>query len=82
MKFEPDKMRERFKALSDQRASILEASSPLREKRDKLLAKQQREVEELNNNIRTAERELYDIDVELGMISRALGGLTAVQKEQ
>ena len=76
-----DLMRARFAELRDQIAAIEAVSTPLREKRDAILAKAQAiadTAKPLDVQILTAELGLYDAKNELAMLSRALNGKTAL----
>jgi SMC interacting uncharacterized protein involved in chromosome segregation len=61
-----------FHELSIQREEILAKSSPLREQRDKFVRETREREESLNNAIREAEKDLFDIESSRARISRAL----------
>jgi len=67
-------MEARFWELSKRRDSIREKADPVRAKRDKLAQKHQKEIEKANAEVKAVEKGLFDIDQEIAMISRALGG--------
>ena len=66
----------RFHELGAQREAKLVASAPLRAKRDIMVAKHKMDEEALNEQIRLKEVGLYEIDIERGMLARAVGGQT------
>jgi hypothetical protein len=70
----------RFKEACAERDASLAKSTPLRTKRDTIIAKA-RELEKtadpLNDQIRKAEAGLFDLHNEIATISRALKGQTA-----
>ena len=69
-------IRARFAELGAKREEILAASGPIRAERDKLLQETEKAEEALNVKIREAEKGLYELDVERGMLARAIGGRT------
>lgn len=76
-----DLMRARFAELRDQIAAIEATSIPLREERDAIYAKAQKVADTakpLELKILSAEVGLYEAKNELAMLSRALGGKTAL----
>jgi hypothetical protein len=76
-----DLMRARFAELREQIAAIDSISMPLRAQRDGILAKAQAiadTAKPLALQILSAEAGLYEAKNELAMLSRALGGQTAV----
>lgn len=74
--FNPDAMRKRFAELGQAREVIEAQATPLRAKRDELIAAHHREMRILNDEIRRVEAGLFDIDMERGIIVRALNGKT------
>ena len=79
-----DLMRLRFAELRDQIAAIEAVSTPLRQKRDAIHANAQAiadTVAPLDAQILTAEAGLYEAKNEMAMLSRALGGNTALGGE-
>ena len=76
MMFDPDNMRRRFHELGAKRDEILAKSTPLREKRDAVLAEMEASVKALSAEIKAAEAGLFEIDQERGAITRALKGKT------
>jgi hypothetical protein len=82
MKFPtPEEMRDRFAELGKKRETILAKSGPLREARDKHSNDAAAKERQMNARILKAEEGLVDIATEMAMISRALGGKTAVPDE-
>lgn len=76
-----DLMRARFAEVRDQIAAIEAVSTPLRAKRDDIHRQAQAladTAKPLDLQILTAEVGLYDAKNELAMLSRALGGNTAI----
>ena len=71
--FDPETMRRRFHELGAKREAMLAVSTPLRAKRDALIAEHTAAVQALEAQIKAAEAGLYEIDVERGIITRALG---------
>jgi vacuolar-type H+-ATPase subunit D/Vma8 len=79
-----DLMRLRFHELRAQIAAVEAVSGPLRQKRDAIHAKAQAIVDTatpLDAQILGAEAGLYEAKNELAMLSRALGGQTALGGE-
>jgi hypothetical protein len=76
MDFSPDNLRKRFHDLGVQRAAKLAVSSPIRAERDAEVARHNAVMESLKARVQEAEAGLYDIDVERGMLARALMGKT------
>lgn len=72
----PTEMRARFAELTAQAAAIRETVDPLREHRDAVVNKAREDEQLLNDEIRTAEAGLFEIEQERAMIVRALGGKT------
>jgi vacuolar-type H+-ATPase subunit D/Vma8 len=76
-----DLIRARFHELREEIDAIEAVSMPLREKRDAIFAKAQAiedTAKPLDAQILDAEAGLYEKKNELAMLSRALGGKTAV----
>lgn len=71
-----DAKQKMFWELTAEAAKIRERSTPLREKRDKLLASIALEVQQLEKEIREIEAPLYDIENRRGELARALRGKT------
>jgi len=80
-KFTPDAMRKRFHEAQDERKAKLAASGPLREKRKELKRRYQAEIAELDQQIAAAEDGLFDLDMEIGTISKALNGKTGKRED-
>lgn len=79
--YHPDNMKARFKALKEQEAAIVVVAGPLREARDNH-ANSSRDVElAMNREIKLAEKGLSDIQRELAVIVRALGGRVFITAE-
>jgi uncharacterized coiled-coil DUF342 family protein len=76
MKYNPEAMRARFAELQAQAEAIRAKSGPLREKRDALVNEAGEKERALNEKIAEAEAGLFEIDNEIALISRALGGKT------
>lgn len=74
MQFDPDKMRARFHELKAQRDEQRARVDPIRAERDKLVAKQLKELAVHDAKVRKAEEGLFDIEMEMGMLVRAVGG--------
>lgn len=79
MALEPLEMQKRFHALGAEKDAIQSRSAPARSERE-ALQKQVAELElkiiPLNKVIQEIEKSLYDIDMERGMLARALNGKT------
>jgi hypothetical protein len=71
-----EEMEARFHELAAQRAAILAKSGPLREARDAHANAARDKELAMNAEIAEAEAGLVDLDLEAGMIARALGGRT------
>lgn len=69
-------MRKRFHENRVERGKILAVSVPLREARDKLSQETDKKLKEMNAAIKKAEVGLYELDVEAGVLVRALKGKT------
>jgi len=81
MQFHPDTMRRRFHEARDERAAILEKSGPLREQRDQIKREYDAKMADLNAQIKQAEAGLYDLDMEIGALSKALRGRTGKRED-
>lgn len=81
MDFDPDKMRKRFRELTEKSERIRAKVDPLRSARDKAAQRHSREIEKHNAKVRTAEKGLFDIEQERAMLARALGGRTGEPEE-
>jgi len=71
-----DGLRTRFHELGAQRTQILDASIPLREQRDAYQQEADAQIKLMNEQIKSMEMGLYEIDRERGLIAKALGGKT------
>lgn len=71
--YSPDKLRERYDRLMDRKERIVEAAAPIRDERDALAAEYEKKDSALRAQLKKEEEGLYDIDVELAIIARALG---------
>jgi len=80
-KFTPDAMRKRFHEARDERAAILAKSGPLREQRDQIKREYETKMADLNAQIKQAESGLYDLDMEIGALSKALRGKTGKRED-
>lgn len=77
MKFPtPEEMRARFAELTKKREAIVAKATPLRTARDKHANKAAAKERQLNDGIHRAEAGLVEIQTEMAMIARALGGKT------
>lgn len=65
-------LRAKFAELCGQRDAILAVTAPKREARDKHVAKARTKEDELTAELRELEAPLYEINNEIGKISRAL----------
>jgi len=74
--FDAGNMTRRFHELGAKRSGIIAKSDPLRERRDAVYAEHEAQIRAINAEIKAAEAGLYEIDVERGMIARALNGKT------
>lgn len=76
--FNPEAMRLRFHELGRKREAILARTTPLREERDKILQEADAKAKALAEQFLQIEKEedLYGIDMERGMLAKALGGRT------
>lgn len=75
-----DLLRARFSEATTERDAILEQTAPLRAQRDAILAKARKTeltAAPLEEQIRTLEGPLFDLQNELATIARALGGRTS-----
>lgn len=76
--FSPDNMKKRFHELGKKRAAILARTTPLREQRDRIVQEAEAKARALADQYKQIEKDegLYDLDMERGMLARALGGKT------
>lgn len=76
--FSPDNMRKRFHELGAKRESILARTMPLRAQRDAIVQAAESKAKALADQFKQIEKDegLYDLDMERGMLARALGGKT------
>jgi hypothetical protein len=74
--FTQDSMRARLQTLNKAREKILAKSTPVRAARDAFVAEMTAREAEMNTAVREAEAGLFDIDMERGLLTRALGGKT------
>jgi hypothetical protein len=82
MKLDENNLREEFKKLSSIRESIVSKSAPLRATRDKFVNDARDKEQKMNDEIKSVEKDLYEIDQQIGMIVRALKGKTSVVVEE
>ena len=75
--FSPENLRKRFAELTDKAAGIRKVSDPLRAKRDAHVQKAREGEDKMNADIKAAEKGLFEIEQERGMIVRALDGKTS-----
>jgi uncharacterized protein (DUF3084 family) len=64
----------RFWELKKRRDAQREKADPIRAQRDKLAVKQAKEMAKANEKVRAAEKGLADIEQEMAMLVRAVGG--------
>jgi uncharacterized coiled-coil DUF342 family protein len=78
--FSPENMRKRFHELGRKREAILAKTTPLREERDKIVQEADAKAKALAAQFKQIEKDggLFDIDMERGMLARALNGKTGV----
>lgn len=76
--FHPENMRKRFHELGRKRDAVLARTMPLRAERDKVLQEADARAKALADQYKQIEKDedLFGIDVERGMLARALGGKT------
>lgn len=74
MQFDPDKMRKRFHELKAKREAQRAKADPIRAARDKVAARQATEIAKHNKRVRAAEDGLVEIEQEMAMLVRAVGG--------
>jgi uncharacterized coiled-coil DUF342 family protein len=67
-------LKSKFDELSSKRARIIEQTTPLREQRDKIVNESREASGKLAAQIRELEKDMPQIDTDLGRLSRALGG--------
>lgn len=67
-------IKERFAQLQAERKAITDVSYPLRQQRADILNKARAEAEALAVQFKEAEIGLFEIDQELGLLAKALGG--------
>ena len=72
-----DTLKARFKAACSERDAILKKSEPLRAKRDAAMVKAQAAYDAATDQIKATEDGLFDLQVEIATLSRALMGRTA-----
>jgi hypothetical protein len=70
----PDEMRARFWELKARADAQREKAAPLREERDKLVAEQMKELAKHDAKVAKAEDGLFDMDQEMAVLVRAVGG--------
>lgn len=75
MKFpSPETMKKRFWELKGQQEKHRAKADPTRAERDKLVAKQLKELAVHDAKVKKAEEGLYEIEQEMAMLVRAVGG--------
>lgn len=67
-------LRQQFDELTAKRKTIIEASTPLREQRDKIKNDALAAAAQVTAQIAEVEKDLSTINTDLGRLSRALGG--------
>jgi hypothetical protein len=70
----PETMKKRFWELKDQRDKLRAKADPIRAERDELSVKHAKEIAKANAKVAVAEKGLYDIEQEMAMLVRAIGG--------
>jgi septal ring factor EnvC (AmiA/AmiB activator) len=81
--FSPDALRARFHDLTAEKAALEKEIAPLQKRRDGLAAKMatiEEDIRPVNEQLKEARAPLYQIDNELAMLTRALGGQTGDTK--
>ena len=74
--FDKETMRARFHDLGAKREKVLATLDPIKAKREALIADHEAQVRPLEQQIRDISAGLYEIDVERGLIAKALQGKT------
>jgi hypothetical protein len=69
-----ESMKKRFWELKAQQAKQRAKSGPVRAERDKLVAKHLKEVEAADKKVAAAEDGLFEIEQEMALLVRAVGG--------
>ncbi len=82
MDFSPEKMRARFRELTEQTVKLHARRDPVRAKRDALVKKQMAALAKADAEVTKAEEGLFEIDQERAMLVRALGGKTGEPDEE
>jgi hypothetical protein len=74
--FDPNTMRDRFRVLGEQKASIEEKLAPLQAKRDALRQEYEAQTQPIEDQIKEISSPMFVIDQERAIIARALAGKT------
>jgi hypothetical protein len=74
--FTPEAMRARFHELKAQREAIKAVSDPIRAERDAHVQAARAKEDELTAALKAAEEGLFDLDMEMAALARALNGKT------
>jgi hypothetical protein len=74
--FRPETLKTRFWELNVQRDALLAESAPLRAELEAVATEMREKEETIRRKIKAIEEPLYNIDMERGMLARALGGKT------
>lgn len=69
-----EEMKARFWELKAKRDEMQAEAAPLRAARDKVVKRQAKEIAKHNSKVQAAEKGLYDIEQEMGILVRAVGG--------
>lgn len=69
-----DLMRKKFDEMAAERDAILAKSGPLRAKRDKVLNDAKEKARSMDVEIKRVEARLFDIQMGLGRLGKAMGG--------
>ena len=82
MDFSEKALRKAFAEKTAKRDEIRAKATPLRERRDKIVNKAREEEVALNKEIAQIEKPLFDLDMEISSLSRALSGKTGTPAEE
>lgn len=81
MDFNPEKMKARFWELKAKRDAQRAKADPIRAARDKIVAKHTKELAGHDAKVKAAEKGLFEIEQEMAMLARALGGRMGESEE-
>jgi uncharacterized protein (DUF3084 family) len=74
MDYDPVKMRKRFHELKAKRDAQRAKADPIRAARDKVAVRHAKEIAKHNERVRAAEKGLFEIEQEMAVLVRAVGG--------